>query len=105
MEKNKISYFKTAVIFGIPCDSVLQKWKRKYDEQGAIGFIQGNLCRKEKMSFKKSKLEEKTKEELLKELKELQCLQVENAYLKKLQALVQERITRENGKKPKPSKN
>ena len=28
----------------------------------------------------------------------------ENAYLKKLQALVEERIVRERGKEPKPSK-
>ena len=102
MEKYKLSYFKTAVIFGIPCDSVLQKWKRKYDEQGELCFIQKNLCRNKYMSFKKTKINEKTKEELV---EELYHLQVENAYLKKLQALVQERVSRGNGKKPKPSKN
>jgi len=105
MEENKLSYFKTAVIFGIPCDSVLQKWKRKYDEQGEICFIQKNLCRKKYMSSKKIKLNEKnerTKEDMEGELLRLQ---VENAYLKKLQALVQERVSRGSGKKPKPSKN
>jgi len=102
MEKNKLSYFKTAVMFGIPCDSVLQKWKRKYDEQGVLCFIQKNLCRDKCVNSDETKLTEKTKEELI---KELQYLQAENAYLKKLQALVQERVTRESGKKPKPSKN
>ena len=37
-------------------------------------------------------------------LKELEYLRAENAYLKKLQALVEERIVRESGKEPKPSK-
>ena len=35
-------------------------------------------------------------------LKELEYLRAENAYLKKLQALVEERIVRESGKEPKP---
>ena len=37
-------------------------------------------------------------------LKELEYLRAENAYLKKLQALVEERIVRESVKEPKPSK-
>ena len=65
-------------------------------------FIPKNLCRDKYVKLDKSKLNEKTKEELI---EELQYLQVENAYLKKLQALVQERESREKGKKPKPSKN
>jgi len=93
MQMNKLSYFQTAVKFGIPCDSVLQKWKRKY-EQGE------NLCRNKFVNTDKPN--EKTKEELI---KEIQYLQVEVAYLKKLQALVQERESRKNGKKSKPSKN
>ncbi len=37
-------------------------------------------------------------------LKELEYLRAENAYLKKLQALVEGRIVRESGKESKPSK-
>ena len=50
---------------------------------------------------KKVKLKTTPHEELL---KELEYLRAENAYLKKLQALVEERIVRESGKEPKPSK-
>ena len=102
MEKNKLSYFKTAVIFGIPCDSVLQKWKRKYDEIGEMGFIQENLHRKEYMNFEKSNLKEKTKEELE---KEVFYLQAEVDCLKKLQALVQKKEALEKERKQRLSKN
>jgi transposase len=37
-------------------------------------------------------------------LKELEYLRAENAFLKKLKALVEERIARESGKLPKPSR-
>ena len=45
----------------------------------------------------KKKLPKQTEEDLI---AEVQRLRMENEYLKKLQALVQERIDRENGKKP-----
>ena len=54
-----------------------------------------------KSKTKKVKLKTTPHEELL---KELEYLRAENAYLKKLQALVEERIVRESGKEPKPSK-
>jgi transposase len=44
----------------------------------------------------------KSREEEL--LAELEYLLAENTYLKKLEALVRERIARESGKKQKPSK-
>jgi transposase len=42
-----------------------------------------------------------TEEQLRKAQEELEYLRAENAYLKKLKALVQERQARERGKKPK----
>ena len=50
-----------------------------------------------KSKTKKVKLKTTPHEELL---KELEYLRAENAYLKKLQALVEERIVRESGKSP-----
>ena len=47
-------------------------------------------------------LSEATKEDLI---AEVQRLRMENEYLKKLRALVQERIDRENGKEPPSSMN
>ena len=103
MRENSLSFFKAAIKFGIPDDSSVREWARIYNEYGAVGFMQKNRCRNKDMnSDKESKLNEKTKEELL---KDLEYLQAENAYLKKLQALVQERIALENGRRQKPSKN
>jgi len=102
MQENHLSFFKTAIKFGIINDSVLRKWYRIYNEYGVAGLMPKNQCRNKEMSSNKPKQDEKTKEELL---KELVYLRAENAYLKKLQALVQERETRGNGKKQKPSMN
>ena len=52
--------------------------------------------------YLKKKLEKETEEDLI---AEVQRLRMENEYLKKLQALVQERIARENGKEPPSSMN
>ena len=51
---------------------------------------------------KKKKLSKQTEEDLI---AEVQRLRMENEYLKKLQALVQERIAQENGKEPPSSMN
>ena len=50
----------------------------------------------------KKKLSKETEEDLI---AEVQRLRMENEYLKKLNALVQERIARENGKEPPSSMN
>ena len=51
---------------------------------------------------RKKKLNKETEEDLI---AEVQRLRMENEYLKKLNALVQERIARENGKEPPSSMN
>jgi len=51
---------------------------------------------------RKKKLNKETEEDLI---TEVQRLRMENEYLKKLNALVQERIARENGKEPPSSMN
>ena len=51
---------------------------------------------------RKKKLSKETEEDLI---AEVQRLRMENEYLKKLNALVQERIARENGKEPPSSMN
>lgn len=104
MHENHLSLFETAVKFGIPNDSVVYNWERIYDEQGESGLMQENRGRKKNMSNsqpKKRKLSKQTEEDLI---SEVQRLRAENAYLKKLQALVQERIARENGSSQKPLK-
>ncbi len=104
MHQNHLSLLETAVHFGIPGPFVIRQWERLYQNQGAEGLRRKPQRRRPAMSkskTKKVKLKTTPHEELL---KELEYLRAENAYLKKLQALVEERIVRESGKEPKPSK-
>ena len=100
MHANHLSLFQTAVKFGIPTDVTVGKWERIYYEEGPPGLYRDNRGRKSKMSSdkpRKKKLNKETEEDLI---AEVQRLRMENDYLKKLQALVQERIARENGNEP-----
>ncbi len=100
MRRNQLSQMDASVLFGIPNRASVGNWARIYDEKGPEGLCRGYPGRmKEKMNSRKNTgLDKKTEEEYL---AEIQRLRMENAYLKKLQALVQERIDRENGKRPK----
>jgi len=99
MHTHHISINETAVIFGIPNDTTVGIWERIYYEEGREALFRDNRGRKKMTNEgkpKKPKLDKKVEEDLI---AEIQRLRMENAYLKKLNALVQERIQRENGKK------
>jgi transposase len=99
MHANHLSVCETAVIFGIPTDVTVGKWERIYYEEGSQALYRDNRGRKkmpDKNKPKKPKIPKETEEDLI---TEVQRLRMEVAYLKKLNALVQERIQRENGKK------
>jgi len=104
MHEHQLSMVQTAVKFGIPNDCTVGKWERIYYEEGPQGLLLDRRGRKSKMSSDKpkKKLNQETEEDLI---AEVQRLRMENEYLKKLQALVQERIARENGKEPPSSMN
>ena len=105
MHKNHLSIFQTAIRFGIPQDNTVGKWERIYYEEGPQGLYRDNRGQKSKMSSNKprnKKLNKEMEEDLI---AEVQRLRMENEYLKKLNALVQERIARENGKEPPSSTN
>jgi len=99
MHETHLSLTQTAARFGIPQVCTVGKWERIYYEEGPQGLLQDRRGRKSKMSSDKpkKKLNQQTEEDLI---AEVQRLRMENEYLKKLQALVQERIARENGKEP-----
>ena len=103
MHSNHLSYKSTAAFFGIKCDSNVAKWERIYYEEGPEGLLKKKPRGRPPKSMKKNKpvtqkkeLSEATKEDLI---AEVQRLRMENEYLKKLNALVQERIKQENKKK------
>ena len=82
----------------------IKQWERIYLEEGEAGFYIERRGRATKMDNpkigrpRKKQLDKQVEEDLI---AENQRLRMENEYLKKLNALVQERIERENGKKQK----
>ncbi len=104
MHKYHLSTKQAAVQFGIPTDVTVGKWERIYYEEGPQGLYRDKRGRKSKMSSEKpkKKLSKQTEEDLI---AEVQRLRMENEYLKKLNALVQERIARENGNEQPSSMN
>lgn len=97
MHTNHLSSFETAIHFNLANDTVVSKWERIYYEEGPQALYEERRGRNKNMSSKprKKKLSKENEEDLI---EEVQRLRMENAYLKKLQALVQERT------KPKQSK-
>ena len=87
MHKEKLSYRETARQFEIPDHKMVARWERIYLEEGAEG-----LCidrRGRKSTGGQPKLKKEVEEDLI---SEVQRLRAENAYLKKLNALVSERV-------------
>ena len=82
--------------------SIIQRWERIYLEEGEAGFYIERRGRTTKMDNpkkgrpRKKPLDKEVEEDLI---AENQRLRMENEYLKKLNALVQERIERERKKK------
>ena len=97
MHSNHLSATETAIHFRIMTHVVL-KWERIYYEEGPQGLYIERRGRSKNMSSKQKKknLNKEVEEDLI---AENQRLRMENEYLKKLNALVQERIKRENKKK------
>ena len=109
MHSNHLSFRSTAAYFGIKKHGTVIRWERIYYEEGPEGLLRKKPRGRPPKGMKKIKpalqnkdLSEETKEDLI---AEIQRLRMENEYLKKLRALVQERIDRENGKEPPSSMN
>ncbi len=98
MHNNHLSLIETAIKFNLGNHSIVGKWERIYYEEGPQALYENRRGRKKDMSSKpkKKNLNKKVEEDLI---AENQRLRMENEYLKKLNALVQERIKRENKKK------
>ena len=96
MHNNHLSLTETAIKFNIGNHNVVGKWERIYYEEGPQGLYIERRGRSKNMSSKPKKKKLDNEEDLI---EEVQRLRMENEYLKKLNALVQERIKRENKKK------
>lgn len=98
MHNNHLSANETAMRFNLATDHIVSGWERIYYEEGPQALYRERRGRNKKMSSKpeRKKLSKENEKDLI---AEIQQLRMENAYLKKLNALVQERIKRENPKK------
>lgn len=102
---NHLSAGAASAHFGLSTKSLFLKWERIYYEEGPQALLEERRGRASKMGKnvgRKKKLPDQTKEDLI---AEVQRLRMENEYLKKLHALVQKRIARENGNGSKSSMN
>ena len=91
MRKEKLSYREAAREFCVPRDTQVASWERIYLEEGPEGLYIERRGRKSKGGQPK-KLRPEVEKDLL---AEVQRLRAENAYLKKLNALVTERVRQE----------
>lgn len=98
MHENHLSAQETAIHFNLAGAERVLKWERIYYEEGSQALYEERRGQRKDMSSKprKKKLSKENEEDLI---EEVQRLRMENEYLKKLNALVQERIKRENKKK------
>lgn len=105
MRENHLSLFEAAVKFGISNESVVLAWNRLYESEGAPALYRDNRGKmKKSRKYKQSTGAKSVKSDKDSLLEELEYLRAENAYLKKLRALVEQRVSREKGNVPKPSK-
>ncbi|WP_182103812.1 helix-turn-helix domain-containing protein [Niallia taxi] len=100
MNETGTSNKETAAIFNIPSPPTILKWRKAFEEGGIDALKpkkKGRPFMSEKSQKKTKKTPDKGSVEELQE--EIYRLKMENAYLKKLNALVQEREKLQNKKK------
>jgi len=105
IQQNRLSYEAGAAHFGIPSPTRIAHWEKRLRLDGPLSLDEERRGEHWRMKQKPEKLktdENSTREELLAEIEQLR---MENAYLKKLRALVQKRLRQENAKKSKSSTN
>jgi len=112
MLKNRLSLIRTAAFFAIPQDNVVGRWLRIYECFGAAGLLKETRGRKKPQMTKKTKKKkdipaaDPAAEKVAALQKEVEYLRAENAFLKKLDALIQqEKATKAQNRRQKPSKN
>ena len=90
MHNEHLSYYEAARQFDVSNRNRVASWERIYLEEGPEGLKIERRGRKS--TGRPPKLEKKVEEDLI---TEVQRLRAENAYLKKLNALVAERVRQE----------
>ena len=99
MHNHRVSIRQTAAHFNIPSWGTISKWERIYYEEGKEALHEERRGRASKMGIRKSQNEKKSIQRNEDLLAEVQRLRMENEYLKKLNALIQEREKSEKSTK------
>lgn len=99
MREKGTSLIETAAFFNISAPSTILQWKRAFDEQGVDALYSKKRGRPTMKKGSKKKQPVEGSQEAL--IAEIERLRMENAYLKKLNALVQEERKLKNVKKHK----
>ena len=104
-QENNLSDKETAVYFKIPNRGTICTWRKKYKKGGYELLSRDGRGNPKNMAAKKSKKNAEPKTELEKLREEVEWLRMENAILKKLNALIQEEEKSEQGTKLESSEN
>ena len=94
--KQRLSYGETTIRYGISF-SCLQSWLRKFRHGGEEELFAAKPKGRQPQMGRPKKVRKEPQTELEKALRENELLRAENALLKKVKALVEERIAREQG--------
>ncbi len=103
MWDNRLSYAQATVYFKIEGHNTLRQWARQFLQDGVTGLMPAPTRPPPRMTIPTIKPEPKSNDQLTQKelLDQIAYLQMENAYLKKLQALVQSQGSKAPGKKRK----
>lgn len=108
MLKYNLSLSHTTIHFGIPGEGTVSRWLKTYGEKGESGLMV-DLVRRKKFMMPKSKIKkgsESLEERLVSVESENEYLRTEIAFLKKLEALIQEEnAVKIKNEQPKSFKN
>ena len=109
--KKGLSLKQTASYFKIPGQGIIGNWIKIYERLGAEGLLEETRGRKRSIMARKPKKKEMISndpaaQKLAEMQEELEYLRAENAFLKKLRALVQqEKAAKAQARRPKSSGN
>ena len=96
MRKHKLSLAQTAIQFSLPDHTRVRIWNKIYDEKGPQYLMEEHRGRKKMKNTEKSNKQKKNNSKMNNSaekelLKKIEYLATENAYLKKLNALIQDK--------------
>ncbi len=111
MLKNQLSLLQATALFGLTHDNSIGRWLKIYERLGALAFLTENRGRKRSIMAKKTRKTKKVAsnpvdERLTALQEENDYLRAEIAFLKKLDALIQqEKAAQTQARQQKPSRN